>query len=542
MPAISRLIVVQPDPRIAEAVRFGFEREGTRVISLSRGDAVASALAKAAGSAGGPGGAPGGAGDGAGGGKAALPELAVAGAGSADAARDLLGDVRQALDEAGARVPILFLGDALGRRDALDAGASERLPHPVFVRDLVTVSRLLVTARRREPLLVEGQLSDYGGVLYLIRAMVAMQRTGVLSLVRGLRRGELRFYEGEVTSAQVGVLHGMAALHQILLWTRAHFELRDEAVMRRRQIPLMPEEILADAEHFVSELRAVAGTLVPSMVYEPDRERLKARKRAIPRPVQQVLKLIDGYRTMGDVVEDSPYRVLETLQIANRLVETGLIRSKAGTQARGSAPGIPGGASEGAPEVPIERWLADQYAERFAAAIGSVELEPLGGRPLFGEDDEEDEPEAPPTGASARSKSEGEQASEWADILPTEMVSGFSPVVPSTEAAGEILSVRDMGALAPVTEGAGIMAEGAVAEAASASVPEDGAPRHEMAFADTAPVQAVPAAAARPSAPAAAASAPRTGVAQTRDMDADSVRASSLWQRIFRKPPGGGED
>lgn len=414
MPVISRLIVVHSDSRIAEAVRFGFEREGAQVACLTRAGSIASALVGAERN-----------------GLQARPELVIAGAGSAEAAQGLLADLREELDAAGMHPPILCVGNALDREQALAAGANELVSQPAFVRDVVSVGRFLVAARRGRDGATEGQLSDYGGVFYIIRAVAATGRSGVLSLVRGLRRGELRFYRGEVTSAQVSVLHGMAALHQLLLWTRAHFELRDENVVRRRQIPLEADEILDDAERFLSEIRSVAGTLIPLGVYEIDRELMQARRSTIPRPVRRVLRLIDGHRTMGDVIEDSPYRVLETLRIANRLVETGLIRRKP---------------AERAQDVSIERWLADQYAELSSVSIGSMELDPVGGwmgRAPFADDDEDLEaagdgqmtplPEVP----SLPSALAGD---DWSDVLPTELVTGFSPVVPSTSAAGEIVS------------------------------------------------------------------------------------------------------
>ena len=418
------------DSRIAEAVRFGFEREGTQVVCLTRAGTIASALAGAERS-----------------GLQVRPDLVIAGAGATAAAMDLIAAVREELDAAGMHPPILCTGSDLDRQQVLDAGANEVVLQPAFVRDVVAVGRFLVAARRGRGGNTEGQLSDYGGVFYIIRAMAATRRSAVLSLVRGLRRGELRFYRGEVTSAQVSVLHGLAALHQLLLWTRAHFELRDENVVRRRQIPLESGEILDDAERFLGDIRAVAGTLLPLGVYEVDRELMQERRSTIPRPVRRVLRLIDGHRTMSDVIEDSPYRVLETLRIANRLVETGLVRCKPAKRAQ--------------EDVSIERWLADQYAELSSVSIGSMELEPVGGwmaRAPFADEDEdigeeqmtprpELRPATPSSSSPSLSSSSGSSVSspapsgdDWSDVLPTELVTGFSPVVPSTSAAGEIVS------------------------------------------------------------------------------------------------------
>src|SRR6185436_5081173 len=125
-----------------------------------------------------------------------------------------------------------------------------------------------------------------------------------LTLVRGLRRGEVRFFEGEVTSAHMGGLHGQAGFHQLLLWSEARFEWRHEPVVRRRQIPMEHEEVLAQAERFLGDIRETAGGLSPAAVYEQDGQKIQAMARKLPTEVHGVLRLFDGNRTLADVLED----------------------------------------------------------------------------------------------------------------------------------------------------------------------------------------------------------------------------------------------
>jgi hypothetical protein len=446
MPAVSRVIVVCSEARVSESVRYGFERAGSVVTARSVDDAMAGRLVDARPEQ-----------------RPVWPDLVVAGTGVVETTTALLGALRQTLDQGQQEVPILCLGpSALSRSAALAAGADELLPQPVFVRDAVTIGQLLVgAARARRRHMVEGHLSDYGGVFFLIRAMAAMGRSAVLGMVRGLRRGELRFYRGEITSAQVGVLHGLAAVHQLLLWSRAHFELRDEEVVPRRQIPLSASEILADAERFLHEMRSVMGALAPSEVYELVPEEVEGVTASIPAPVYRIVQLIDGFRTMADVVEDSPYRVLETLRMANRLAELGWIRratshdtkTPLGTRAWRRS-------SEISPSVSVEQILASELSEVSSASIGTVELESIpgtGSAGVVGDDpDDASEPdeEAPDESGEPNDSDEsdggepagedageaGEREIDWSDVLPIEMSTGFSPVVPSTSAAGEIFS------------------------------------------------------------------------------------------------------
>jgi hypothetical protein len=297
---ISRLILVQPDTPLRESLRFGFEREGVAVVACAPADFEPALFAEPA-------------------------EVVITAGRDRDEARAVLSLVRGALAGAPGTPPVLYVGNGIPRAQALAEGATEVLGQPVFVRDAVTVARLLAGRKRDNPSVLTGDLGEHFGLFYLVRAVSALGRRGVLTLVRGMRRGELRFFDGEVTSAQVGLLHGLAALHQLLLWTEGRFELRPEDVVRRRQIPLEPAELFADAERFLSEICAVAGQLSPTARYERDARQID-RASTIPPEIGVILTLFDGSRTVADVVEDSQYRVFETLRIANRLCELGMIR------------------------------------------------------------------------------------------------------------------------------------------------------------------------------------------------------------------------
>ncbi|HEX2686381.1 MAG TPA: DUF4388 domain-containing protein, partial [Kofleriaceae bacterium] len=299
--------MLDPDMRASRQVQLGFEREGvpTRVISAGPAGAATVDL---------PGDLPG---DDVG--------LVVVGGENGQGlefvrrTRALLGDRR--ID-----VPILFAGRGVERHSAEAAGADEVMQEPAYLRDVVTIGRLLRGQPASQRGRLMGNLADLTGVLTLVRALAAMGRSATLTLVRGLRRGEIRFFHGEVTSAQIGVSHGQAALHQLLLWTDARFDFHHEDIIRRQQIPLTHEELFADAERFLQSVRDSSGGLSPSMVIEQDVERTQLFGRQIPTEVYGVLRMFDGYRMLSDVLEDSAYRVFETLRVTQRAVDVGLLR------------------------------------------------------------------------------------------------------------------------------------------------------------------------------------------------------------------------
>ena len=360
MSMISTLLLIQPEAGVRAELQSGFEREGIDVV-VADGDGVAAAIA------------------------GSRPQLVVTGVGTEPEALEVLGSVRAALKAAKLETPVLYLGNGVRRDRALAGGASEVVESPAQIRDVVTLGRLAVSGSG-------GKLADLAGLYDLIRAMAAAHKTCVLTLTRGLRRGELRFHDGEVTSAQAGLLHGVAALHQLILWSDAHFELRSEETVPRRQIPLSTPELLLSCERFLEEVREVGGGMSPAHAYEQSREVDADLLADLPPPIGAVLRLFDGSRTLGDVVEDSPFRVFETLRVIARLRSIGLIASDQASARR----------SDGEPS--IDEWLA------------GVE----GPAPK------------PPAGDSV----------DWSDVLPRPAPpvepEAISQVVPATSATGEL--------------------------------------------------------------------------------------------------------
>jgi hypothetical protein len=300
MPGLSKVIVLDADVRASRQVQLGFERESVPAVVLPADAAMLEQTGDDAG-------------------------LVVIG-GADGAALELVRRARKWLDDQRVDAPILFASRGVRRTDAEAAGADEVVVQPTFLRDIVTVGRLLRGLRPEQRTHLVGSLVDVAGVLPLIRALAGLGRSATLTLIRGLRRGEVRFYHGEVTSAQVGLIHGQAALHQLLLWTDARFDFHHEEVVRRQQIPLSHDELFADAERFLESVRDASGGLSPAIVLEQDVERLQALGKQIPTEVYGVLRMFDGYRVLADVLEDSAYRVFETLRVAQRAVEVGLLR------------------------------------------------------------------------------------------------------------------------------------------------------------------------------------------------------------------------
>jgi hypothetical protein len=403
-----KVIVVHDDPRAAQGVRLGFEREGLEV-TAGAVDAIVGELAGAG--------------------------VVVAGASDGDAARALLARLVTEGATRGAP-PVLYVGNGISRADALAAGASAFLGRPAYLRDVVTIGRILAGRRPGNRAVMDGDLGASFGVFYLVRALAAIGATGTLLMTRGLRRGEIRFFEGEVTSAQVGGLHGQGALHQLLLWTEARFELREEPVVRRQQIPLSCEELLAGAERFLLDMRAVAGVLSPSAIYELDHPVLQRHAKAVPTEVHGVLRLFDGHRTVADALEDSAYRMFETLRIAERAAQVGILRRR----------------DVGRPRTPHRAMLAlEEWLVGGSGAVATP-IVPEGSGGVGG--GKKGKGKKGKSGTEPRGPAVVEV--DWAALVPRSIgldTGALSPVVPSAIIAGEITTRPSRGSAREGLEG-----------------------------------------------------------------------------------------
>jgi hypothetical protein len=412
MGGLSKVIVVDPDARACRQVQLGFEREGLPTAAMT---AVAPLELP---------------GDDAG--------LVVVG-GIDGQGPALVQRVRALLDGRGIDVPIVFAGRGITRDEAIAAGADEVVLQPAYLRDVVTVGRLLrgVPARNRAHLM--GNLIEVTGVYTLVRALAALGRSATLTLIRGLRRGEVRFYFGEVTSAQVGLIHGQAALHQLLLWTDARFDYHHEDVVRRHQIPLSHDELFADAERFLLGVRDSSGGLSPSLVLEPNVPRVQSLGKQIPTEVYGVLRMFDGHRLLADVLEDSAYRVFETLRVAQRAVDVGLLRVVDKQPPRASWRAV----------LAIEEWLVGSEAREAAAeapvARAAAPAERDKGRKRRKKKRRTATTQGTGVGMEALKPAKAESAEiDWGALVPRIVGAEVGPlagVVPASHVSGEIVAV-----------------------------------------------------------------------------------------------------
>ena len=232
------------------------------------------------------------------------------------------------------RVPIVALGDPGLRQAALAAGTNDFVATPLFVRDVVNVSRLLTLSHAvpnapQPEVEVQARLSEYHGLFYLLRALAVTGRSGIILLSRGNKRAELRVADGAVMAVHIAGLQGLPALHQLLLWEEAALSLKFRAVPKRSNLHLSAQELLDECERFLRDFAHAARDLgAARCVYVPAGDRDPSTSGLQPAQLGPALRLFDGQRTLSDVIEDSPFRVFDTLRVVKRLLDAGVLAVK----------------------------------------------------------------------------------------------------------------------------------------------------------------------------------------------------------------------
>jgi hypothetical protein len=312
MPRLCHAILYDADDKGRETLAYGFEVDGLKVTATGRADEFERALTS----------------------PAAVEAAIVVLREDDDRAIPLLRALAESAQTAA--LPRLVLADA----DVLPEevaqmnlpGPSGFLPLPAFVRDVVTAAKLLAGGAARpagEESALEGALSDFG-LFFILRTMVALGLSGIVEIDRSNRKGELRFHEGEIVSAQVGGLEGAPALHQLLLWEEAALAIRFRTTVRRGQEFLRGEELLDDCARFLRDFEHATRSIGHAQsLFVQDAEKTASLLESVTAELSPVLRLFDGQRNLGDVLEDSPYRVFDTLRTVARLIELKTIRRKA---------------------------------------------------------------------------------------------------------------------------------------------------------------------------------------------------------------------
>jgi two-component system phosphate regulon response regulator PhoB len=295
------VLLVDADPSALGIMAHGLARQGFQVRSVAKSEQAFAELSKT------------------------VPSLVISDVepSGADGLR-ILEVMRR--DPRTAKTPVLLLakGEWTRRRsEAQQLGAQDLLQKPLFVQDLAVLGRLYAGHSAAEEVFT-GNLEDLRCTM-LLRSLLAGGRSGQLSFDPA--GGRIYFHDGRVVDAVLPPLNGERALWRLLTFDQGRYRLRFGPVERTHSMSIDVRELQNRGGEHVrrwEELCAAVGST--ATVLEVDFRRLSSQLDAVPPAVLPLLRLFDGQRTVGQVIDAFGMDDLVGTQVLIKLSGLGLLR------------------------------------------------------------------------------------------------------------------------------------------------------------------------------------------------------------------------
>ncbi len=231
-----------------------------------------------------------------------------------------------------ATVPIIFLATQRSVEDkirGLELGVEDYLTKPIFVRELLARVNVILARRAQESIAQQkpttlrtrfaGSIHDMT-VVDLLQTFEISRKSGSITFKSGARLGYVWFKDGKVIDAEVGSLRGEEAVYRLLVWNEADFEVDFGPLDRDDVVDVTTSALVMEGMRRSDEWGRLIEQLPPlDKVFEVDHERLLDRLSEIPDELNGILRLLDGRKSLAEVVDESPFEDLSTLATLSKL-------------------------------------------------------------------------------------------------------------------------------------------------------------------------------------------------------------------------------
>lgn len=237
------------------------------------------------------------------------------------------------------RVPVVFLSSERGIDDkvrGLKLGVEDYLTKPLLVRELITRVHVLLARRTQENIVggpgskrtrFEGSLEDMSAV-DILQTIEFSRKSGIATLTSGTARAQIFFRDGRVVDAVLGRLRGEEAIYRTLIWQTGRFQVEFTHVDNEEVVMSTTQALLMEGMRRVDEVNRLTEQLPPmSEVLHVDQDAFMERLNEIPDELNGIVRLIDGTRTLLDIIDESPFDDLSTLSVLSKLYFEGMVCS-----------------------------------------------------------------------------------------------------------------------------------------------------------------------------------------------------------------------
>ncbi len=215
----------------------------------------------------------------------------------------------------------------------LELGVEDYLTKPIYIKEIVTRVKILLEKRERERLekkdlraSFSGSLADMG-VVDLVQTLEMGKKSGALHFTSLAGAAVVYFRDGRVLDCELGKLTGESAFYRLLNWQEGEFAIEFRPIEREERIPFSTQGLLMEGMRRIDEWRRIVEQL-PALdqIFELDYGLLADRLAEIPDDVNTLLRLFDGRRSLGRIIEEADYDDLAAAGVLSKLYFEKLIR------------------------------------------------------------------------------------------------------------------------------------------------------------------------------------------------------------------------
>ena len=243
-------------------------------------------------------------------------------------------------DERFRGIPFIFLTGQKSveyKVKGLELGVEDYLTKPIYIKEIVTRVKILLEKREKERLekkdlraSFSGNLSDMG-VVDLVQTLEMGKKSGALHITGPTgQTAVVYFRDGRVLDCELGRLAGENAFYRLLNWQEGEFAIEFRPIEREERIPFSTQGLLMEGMRRIDEWGRIVEQL-PALdhVFELDYGLLADRLAEIPDDVNTLLRLFDGRRSLGRIIEEADYDDLAAAGVISKLFFERIIREVA---------------------------------------------------------------------------------------------------------------------------------------------------------------------------------------------------------------------
>lgn len=235
-----------------------------------------------------------------------------------------------------AEIPFVFLTAETAIENkirGLELGVEDYLTKPIYIKEIVTRINILLAKRqrlafeeRRDGTRFAGRVADMP-VVDVIQTIEVSRKSGVIQFTGPHERtAAIYFRDGKVIDAEAGTLQAEDAVYRLLTWSEGEFEVVFRTVRRREAITTSSQGLLMEGMRRLDEWSRLLEQLPPlTHRFEIDTIELVGRLGEVPDDNNRILRLIDGKRSLLEVIDASDVGDLECLQAISRLYFEGML-------------------------------------------------------------------------------------------------------------------------------------------------------------------------------------------------------------------------